>query len=185
MKVFANGFNLYGQLIKSTKLVSHFDVIFESEVIKNFAINHSYSYFHTNESILIFPKTSKELRIDARGVSKVISNDQRVIILQDDGMLSKLEYGEDNPKCLPKFYKAEEMNKIVNVGCGSKINIFYSEEGNLFSISNNLKFVNKDILQLECGREHCLLLDKSGNVYSFGRGRYFLVHNYLMNVSIK
>lgn len=172
MKVFANGFNVYGQLIKPTDLLEDFDVVFESEVIKNFGINHSFSYFHTNDSLLVFPKNKEDVMLDTTKVAKVVSNDERIIILYEDGMLVNVEYNEVITKNVLKICGTEDFNdEVVNLGCGSKINLFYSSKGHLFTIGNQLNFCHNNIVQIECGREHYLLLDKNGNVYAFGRGR--------------
>lgn len=173
MKVFGNGFNLYGQLIKPRNLVEDFDVIYESEVIKNFGINYSFSYFITEDSLLVFPKTKKGIIIDTAKIVKIVSNDERMIILHDDGRLFKLNCNEEfTINNVPKLWDAElDCDKIVNVSCGSKIDVFYSKKGKLFTTARELKFEKDNVVQIECGREHCLLLDKTGNVYSFGRGR--------------
>lgn len=173
MRVFANGFNLYGQLIKPNCLIQDFDVIFKSEVIKNFGINHSFSYFHTKDSFLVYPKINKELILDIVAILKVASNDERIIILYYDGILIKCDCHEEfTTKNVQRMWENEVMNdKIINVSCGSKINVFYTENGRIGSMANRLKFQKDDIVQMTCGREHCLLLDKTGNVYSFGRGR--------------
>lgn len=173
MKVFANGFNLYGQLIKTKNLIEGFDVVYESEVIKNFGLNYSFSYFLTKDSLLMFPKTKKEIIIDTTKIIKIASNDERIIGLYDDGRLAKLDYDEVlTMKNVPKLWDTElDCDNIVNVSCGSKIDVFYSKKGQLFTTTRKLKFEKDNVAQIECGREHCLLLDETGNVYSFGRGR--------------
>lgn len=174
MKVLGKGFNLYGQLIKPTNVVVDYVVIFESEVIKSFGINYSFSYFHTNDSFMIFPTASNKVTVDEKKIVTVASNDERIVVLYDNGILVRLNY--DNEKLtinnVPLLLDRERSSdKIVNVSCGSKMTVFYSQEGKLLTLANKLKFEKNDIVQIECGREHCLLLDKAGNVYSFGRGR--------------
>lgn len=174
MKVFARGFNLYGQLIKPTSVVQDFDVIFESEVIKNFGINYSFSYFHTNDSFVVFPKPNKSINLDRKNIFTIVSNDERIIILYDDGTLIKLDYNNENFSInkVPRLMDTEEfIENIDNVSSGSKITVFYSKKGKLYTMANLVTFEKNDVVQIECGREHCLLLDGAGNVYSFGRGR--------------
>lgn len=173
MRIYSNGFNLYGQLIKPNSLIHDFDVIFESEVIKNFGINHSFSYFHTDDSFLLYPKINRDIFIETKKIGEVASNDERIIILYDDGNLVQSNYNEEfTIQNVPRIWDNEETNdKIISVSCGSKINVIYTEQKRLGSITSHLKFQNDDIVQMKCGREHCILLDKTGNVYSFGRGR--------------
>lgn len=176
MKVFANGFNLYGQLNQSTRLVADFIVVFESEVIKNFGINQFYSYFHTTDSFLLFPASNKSNTVNAAEILKVASNDDRIVILYRNGMVCKLDYNELILNRVPFLFNTEESeDRIIEVSLGSKMSIFCSKNGKLFTIASIMKFESKNIIQIECGKEHCLLLDEAGNVYSFGRGRYFLL----------
>lgn len=173
MKVFANGFNLYGQLIKPTDLVEEFDVVFEADDIKNFGITHSFSYFHTNENLLVFPNSIEDIILDTKNIAKVVSNDDRIVILYNDGTLVKMEFVENliTKNVINICDTVELDDKVVNLECGSKMNVFYSDKGRLFTLGNQMNFVHDNVVQIECGREHCLLLDKNGNVYAFGRGR--------------
>ncbi|XP_076250887.1 RCC1 domain-containing protein 1, partial [Rhynchophorus ferrugineus] len=74
----------------------------------------------------------------------------------------------DSPILLPKFKDNSDSIKILT--CGLKLNIAYTENGLLYSIPEKINFENKNIVDIKIGREHCLLLDTSGNVYAFGRG---------------
>lgn len=178
MKVFAIGFNLYGQLLKPACLLKKFEIIFESEVIQNFVINYSYSCFHLKDSIEIFSNTKKSVPFTMADITKVASNDERIIVLTSVGKMLKLDYEDEYPefKDMPHLLDVDHINdRIVDVSCGSKLTVFVSQERKLLTMANQLHFDKKDIVQIHCGREHCILLDKSGNVYTFGRGRYFIV----------
>lgn len=172
MKVFSNGFNLYGQLIKPNELIENFSVLFESEVIKNFEINHSFSFMHTHDLVINYRKTNQTIPLHSMKIRKIISNDERIIILCENGDCLKLDCDEEfTIKMLVNLLNDGSTDKITNVSCGSKMTVFYSEMGKVFTLANPLKFEKMDIIQIECGREHCLLLDQTGNIYSFGRGR--------------
>lgn len=172
MKLFANGFNLYKQLVKPETVLEELTEVFKSEVIMSFCVQHSFSLLQTEIGIKVFPE-ERNLVLRDINVVKIATNDDRILILDKNGMLVKFDIGRiEEPCCIPDLLCSEESSEqIVNIYCGSKIAVAYSNKGKLFNIPEKLKFEHKDIIDIQCGREHCLLLDKIGNVYSFGRGR--------------
>lgn len=172
MKLFANGFNVYKQLGELEAILKKFTICFESEVINCFFINHSYSLLQNEQDVVIYPRKDQQLLYGNKGIMKIASNNVRVLILDESGRLLKFDLSNFKvPSIIPNLLGLEEFEQIVNISCGSKITVAYTNEGKLFNIPEKLNFKNKDIIDLQCGREHCLLLDNKGNVYSFGRGR--------------
>lgn len=61
--------------------------------------------------------------------------------------------------------------KVIKIACSAKETLAITNKNNLFLIPHKIGGISFDILDVIAGLEHWLLLDKSGNVYSFGRGR--------------
>ncbi|KAJ8960060.1 hypothetical protein NQ318_009502 [Aromia moschata] len=172
MRVFCNGFNLYGHLNLSEPLIEWFTPVFVDKPITDIFINHSFTVLQTKDNVKVFFENKEKNISNCGSIIKVCSNDEKIIILNDQGKLFKIELIDFNVVHeLPDFLCSEVSKaKIVNISCGSKLYVAYSNQGNIFNIPNKLTFENVDIIDIKCGREHCLMLDKVGNVYTFGRG---------------
>lgn len=173
MRLFVNGFNLYKQLVKSKNVLEEFTPVVESEVIKNVCIQHSFSIIQTEKDVKYISEEDRNLVSSDVEVIKIVCNDDRILILDNFGKLMKFDIDNiEAPSTVPNLVNSEESSEqIVNISCGSKITVAYSNKGKLFNIPEQLNFERKDIIDIQCGREHCLLLDQYGNVYSFGKGR--------------
>ncbi|XP_023014291.2 RCC1 domain-containing protein 1 isoform X1 [Leptinotarsa decemlineata] len=168
MKVYCKGFNLYGQLNQPEPVVEEFKQCFDFEVIKRVCFNHSYTVILTGDQGIVLQQKDK---IHLKSTSEIIlvtSNDDRVVLLDKVGNLLKAELSDFSLICeIPNSFFSE---KIINVSCGSKLTVAYSIGGFIYNVPQKLDFCNTSIVDVTCGREHCLLLDEFGNVYSFGRG---------------
>lgn len=173
MKLLCNGFNLYRQLGITEHLLEKFTEIFGGYSVEDLDINHSFSVIKTDGNCKIVNE-NKEVCLSSCGkIIKMCSNEERVVLLNDEGKLFKVDLTDiDTPCDISNVLNLSSNEQIVNISCGSKLTIAYSDKGSLYSIPNKLIFSNENIVDIQCGREHCLLLDKFGNVYTFGRGRY-------------
>ncbi|KAJ8968178.1 hypothetical protein NQ314_002437 [Rhamnusium bicolor] len=173
MRVFCNGFNLYGQLDQRELVLEKFTEVFADNPIRDVCINHSFSALRTNNYLSIYFKNKEKCINNCGKIVQASSNDDRLLFLNDLGKLFKVELitNFDLVHEIPNILNSEDPEEqIINVCCGSKLSVAYSNKGRLFSIPHKLIFENVDIIDIKCGREHCLLLDTFGNVFTFGRG---------------
>ncbi|CAG9859344.1 unnamed protein product [Phyllotreta striolata] len=170
MKLYCNGFNLFRQLNINTPVLQGFSKAFEFEVIKQVCINHSYTVIITNTDCLVFYKEGI-CNINSVVEKKLVllaSNDDELIFTDDSGILYS--------SCLSNFsniktlFSSELGNSIINIASGSKLIVAYFSDGSIYKLPQKLSFRSNDVVDIKCGKEHCLLLDKTGNVYSFGKG---------------
>ncbi|KAG5891569.1 hypothetical protein JTB14_015836 [Gonioctena quinquepunctata] len=172
MRVFCNGFNLYGQLNQSEPVVEDFKLCFDFEVIKHVCINHSYTVIVSGDECVVFYEKDKISLKTPNEVVVVSSNDERIIFLTDSGNLVKAELEDfklirEIPNTL---FSDESGEKIIKVCSGSKLTVAYSSGGAVFNIPQKLNFCDGNVVDIRCGREHCILLNTYGEVFSFGRG---------------
>ncbi|CAH1170552.1 unnamed protein product [Phaedon cochleariae] len=174
MRVFCNGLNLYGQLNTNKAVVGNLEPVFEFEVIRKMCINYCFSVILTSDDCLICWKNEMHLvpRKSGETILHVTSNDERIISLSETGKLAKSDLDKlcDFKEMMSILSCESAEEKIINVSSCSKLTVAYSNKGAIFNIPNRLHFINPHIVDVKCGREHCLLLDQFGTVYSFGRG---------------
>ncbi|CAH0554472.1 unnamed protein product [Brassicogethes aeneus] len=97
--------------------------------------------------------------------------DDKVFMLGDLGCVCKVNLNDKDIK-LSKIMNLglSDNDKVVKIASGAKLFVAYSEEGYIFNNLNKLNVKIADVKDIKCGREHCLLLTKKGDIYSFGRG---------------
>lgn len=172
MKILCNGFNLYQQLGATDHVLEKFTKVFEGYCIEDLDINHSFSVIRIGEIYKIVHKNIEKCLNKCGNIVRMCSNDERVVLLNDNGRLYKIDLTDiDTPFDISRILNLSN-EEIINIICGSKLIIAYSNNGSVYNIPHKLNFNNKNIVDIQCGREHCLLLDKFGNIYTFGRGRY-------------
>lgn len=173
MKVFCRGYSRTGS---HSNVLNNF-TSFECET--QFDLNITYSYCLLLEEGSVFyansfdqlSKKSNKFPLDKKIVSISGSNDP-IVALAEDGDLYKLGLLEGNkPSVLSIPQLLHDEDKIVKVASCSKITVAVSREGSVFNVPVRLNFGLKGIKEVVAGREHCLILDSEGNVYSLGSGR--------------
>lgn len=118
---------------------------------------------------------SKVLCKDETIVQVSVCNN-RGILLNEKGELSKILPTDKNGfadlflQPVTRFLHSDR-DRIVKVACGAKISVALSKEGKLFRIPDEIPCDLK-IKDIVGGREHCMILDERGTVYTFGTGRY-------------
>lgn len=174
MKVFFRGYSRTGS---HSNVLNNFNS-FEYETDCDLNITYSYCLLLEKGSVFYahsldeLSKKCNKFPLDKRIVSISGSNDP-VVALSEDGDLFKLNLlGENKPSVVSIPKLVHDGGKIVKVASGSKITLAVSDEGNVFNIPVALNFRLKGITEIVAGREHCLILDGDGNVYSLGSGRY-------------
>ncbi|XP_030749755.1 ultraviolet-B receptor UVR8 [Sitophilus oryzae] len=172
MRIFCRGFNLYNQLNSPEVCVEEFEPTIEEDSIQYFEIKHSFSVIVSNDIIKVFCNCLENNVVDCKRIQDIkciTANEDAVIVANSSGQLYKISVDDLNQiSLLPKFI---DDNRVVRMlSCGAKLNIAYTSEGLLYTIPEKVNFKSEDIVEIKTGREHCLLLDKLGNVYSFGRG---------------
>ncbi|KAJ8917839.1 hypothetical protein NQ315_010751 [Exocentrus adspersus] len=172
MKFLCNGFNLYGQLASPGYLLEKFTPVFGGyTTVKDICVGHTFSALNLGKSCKIITNGTENDFGSSGEVIKMCTNDVRLVFLDDNGKLIKINLEDiDNPSEISGMLLMDSNEKIVNISCSSKLAVAYSDKGSLFNIPHKLDFMNEYIIDIQCGKEHCLLLDEHGNVYTFGRG---------------
>lgn len=167
MKVYYRGFNLYQQFSKEEKLVEKF-IDCKIEGVTQIEVSYFYVVMLVaDDTLLLKGARNFEYKMEEK-VLKITSNEDRVLAILSNGDIVKIM---DSVSKLPKLPELDSNHKIKLISSGSKLAIAVSENGQIYNIPNKLKYVNKFIIDIKTGREHCLLLDAKGSTYSFGRGR--------------
>lgn len=172
MKVFFRGYAKTDAGCRMVKSFENFDVDDDSE------INITYSYaLLLSEGEVYHARSFEELphkndRFLISDIIQVSGDNDPVIALSDDSILYKLslnEAFESTVDAIPRFFPAN--TEIVKIASGAKITVALSASGEIFNVPNRLNFKHRGIVDVVVGREHCILLDKRGNIYTFGSGR--------------
>lgn len=179
MKLYYAGFNLYGQIINVSDLVVKSFIELDYDDLINIEFGLYFTLLQKEESLIILHGAKHDLthqiqNIDVPAkVKRVCINEKRFLLLSMEGNLYKANV--DDPKQFRKlnFLNVESgiVDEVVKISSGENINVALTKSCRLFNVPSQLKFKNENILDVCTGREHCLLLDSSGNVYSFGAGR--------------
>ncbi|KAJ8982720.1 hypothetical protein NQ317_019511 [Molorchus minor] len=173
MRVLSKGFNLYGQLDLLVPLIENFTHIFLTREVKDIFVSHSFSVLQLEEHFTIFYRNEFKNIDNCGHIVKISANDDNVVMVNHLGKLLKSRLAEnfDIIHEIPNILHGDIPDeKIIDITCGSKLCVAYTNKGRLFNVPNKLSFENLDIVDVKCGKEHCIMLDKLGNVYSFGRG---------------
>lgn len=174
MRILCKGFNLYNQLNCPTNCptVDEFQPTGNCRPGDQFSIAHTYSVLASDTFIKLYCNLARTQQLDLCNakISRVTVGDDKVLVLTEEGQLLKVSLKDCSLAPLPKFIPNEDRVKFIS--STSKLFMAYSETGLLYTIPEQVDFVNRNIVDMQCGREHCLLLDADGNVYSFGAGRY-------------
>lgn len=102
---------------------------------------------------------------------QISSNNDRLLVLSKGNKINKIDISDlDNVTQIPNFVE-EKYDSIEKVALGDKLTVFYTNTGKLYNFPNKLNFVSQQVVDIKTGREHCVILDLNGNVYTFGRGR--------------
>lgn len=185
MIVYCAGFNLYGQFPTIE------DVCITNFVKKDYCkltdleICHTFSIAKVDGKIKLHGYISKQshqvteiTELGTNDVAQISVSDSFALFLTNSGKVWKLTENASsyNLECLPNFISTENGeedvdDKIVSIACGYAFSCAYSFFGRFFNIPTKLEIDDLDVLEMVCGREHCLILSKNGSLYSFGNGR--------------
>lgn len=171
MRIFCNGFNLYNQLNCVENCIVEFRPTIDIDFVDFVKLQHSFLVIHSQGRIKVFCKLllNGYMEYEKLKIVQISSNDKIILVLDDSGQLFKTPIDHlGHFELLPKFTSGDD--KIRFISCGSKLNVAYTDSGMLYSIPEKVPFSNPDIVAMQTGQEHCILLDKLGNVYTFGRG---------------
>lgn len=186
MKVKYTGFNLYGQCSRCEQLIIERFYDYDQNDLCDLELLHTATISKLTDEIVIeggmrdqtHQKCSVE-SIDSKKIIGMSGTEKRMLFLDDQGTFYRLNLEEpENIVALPDFTKVESCcknsDKIILFSSGAKLTVALTSNGNLFNAPNLLHFEGKEncIVNICTGKEHCLLLDSKGNVYSFGMGRY-------------
>lgn len=105
-----------------------------------------------------------------RHVVDASASDTRLVFLDADGDLHVLDFLDREVQLRVKPRFVEVGDRAVRISCGFGINVALTIAGHVYNIPNKMRFSNKELVDVKTGNEHCLLLDKTGNVFSFGNG---------------
>ncbi|XP_066141893.1 E3 ISG15--protein ligase HERC5 isoform X2 [Euwallacea fornicatus] len=176
MRILCKGFNLYNQLHQGNnfkRIVEEFVTIFEEPHIEHFLLGHTMTVIVTdNKGTINCENCNKRENLilpNSSQIAKVTLSTSNLLILSSTGDLFKTSLNAWELVKVPNFI-VDTNDKIKIITARDKLNVAYSAKGYVYSIPEKLHFCNKNIVDLQAGREHCILLDKQGNVYSFGAG---------------
>lgn len=174
MRVFCNGFNLYGQLGSERKhlLENFLETNFNNQkTIKDIIVNQTYSIVQFEDNEIVFNGANDCRKLPFKNVMQISSNNDRLLVLSKGNKINKIDISDlDNVTQIPNFVE-EKYDSIEKVALGDKLTVFYTNTGKLYNFPNKLNFVSQQVVDIKTGREHCVILDLNGNVYTFGRGR--------------
>ncbi|ERL85610.1 hypothetical protein D910_03029 [Dendroctonus ponderosae] len=166
MRILCKGFNLYNQLNCPAKCptVGEFQLTGNCSPGDHFSIAHTYSVLASDTVLKLHCNLAKTQQLDLCNtkISRVTVGDDKLLVLAEDGQLLKVSLKDWSPAPLPKFIGNQDRVKCIS--STSKLFMAYSENGLLYTIPEQVDFVNRNIVDMQCGREHCLLLDTDGNV---------------------
>lgn len=177
MPLFCNGFNLFRQLNVNKPILEEFVKVFEFEVIKQVWINYSYILISTDTDYLIFHKEGvcNLTSLIPKQTVLITTNDDQVICLNRSGKLFKIcladNFSNIQELCSLDYVESSN-NSFVNIRSSSKLIVTHLADGTVYNVLEKLKFTCNSVIDIQCGKEHCLLLDETGNLYSFGKGSH-------------
>lgn len=177
MRVFCNGFNLYSQLGGESEepLFKTFaETSFNDRNVEEIEINQSYSVVRFDGTEVGFFCKEGYIRapLNCNDLIQISSNNDRTLLLFKESRIYKIELSDLRRFTQIPNVLQDKTGEIQRISCGQKLTVFYTNLGHLYNFPNKLRFQSKGIVDIKTGREHCLLLDREGNIYSFGRGRY-------------
>lgn len=175
MRVKYAGSNLYGQCKGESNLIID-KFITLPEHVDDVAFTLFQTFFRIGNEVFMSSK-NEWLKLDFPSdftIEQMSGCESRILFLGSKGQVFKYTCDDTNEAVeLPNFLTVENSSDdaIKQVACGQCLSVALSKEGKLFNIPNLLSFDAKDVVDIKTGREHCLVLDKDGNVFSFGQGR--------------
>lgn len=178
MKLYYAGFNLYGQIINVSDPVVKSFIELDYDALINIEFGHYFTLLLNEESLILHGAKQdltyqiQNINIPAK-VKQICVNEKRLVLLSKDGNLYKANIDDVKEMRKLNFLNVENelVDETVKISSGENINIALTKSCRLFNVPSQLQFKNDNILDVCTGREHCLMLDLSGNVYSFGAGR--------------
>lgn len=183
MKVLFRGYNpLPGNSVRHLCLANNFRC-FEQDFVKDVNLTYSYSVLVTDRSVFLanfcehYPDGFKSRVLDAgEGVFQASGCNNKVVLLNEKGELFKVvclsSTGVVDYELQPvaKFVHSEG-DRIAKIACGARITVALTAQGKLFRFPDEIDVGRIKIKDIAVGREHCIVLDESGAVYTFGAGR--------------
>lgn len=173
MRILCKGFNLYDQLNDSRECVDKFNVAFDLMQMNQFALGHTFSVVVINNKVMVHCKLAEEDCVklpDDVQIAQIVTCDDNILILSDSGEIFRVNAGRDwKVNKVSHFTDCDDKVKFISSKC--KLNVAYTQNGYLYAIPLKLNFRDQSLVDVQAGREHCILLDDTGKVYTFGAGR--------------
>ncbi|KAL1491001.1 hypothetical protein ABEB36_011663 [Hypothenemus hampei] len=169
MRIFCMGFNLYGQLNDKKPCLEGFHIWYDSS-IENIYLGHTFSVAKAKNILKIYCNLSENPHFEfSVNVKQIAINEKNILVLLTNGQLVKISVAEWTTKLLPKFTEEKDEPKLISCNC--KLNLVLTTKGLLYSVPEQVAdFINSNVIDIKTGKEHALLLDTSGNVYTMGCG---------------
>lgn len=183
MKVLFRGYNpISGNHPRHVCLSNSFQC-FELDSVKDVNLTYSFAVLVSDSSVYLanfcehYPGSWNSKVLDSdRGVIQASGSNNKVILLNDKGELIKIVCSSNEGTIdyalqqVTKFMNSED-DKIVKIACDAKINVALTKNGKLFRFPDEIDTRKIKIKDIAAGREHCVILDENGAVYTFGAGR--------------
>lgn len=185
MRVYCAGFNLYGQFptIEDVCIIEFTKKDYNN--LTNLEVCHTFSIALVDGKVKLHGYISKQshqsteiTELGINDVAQVSVSDSFALFLMTNGKIWKLTENASNYnlECLSNFINVENCDeesddKIIKISSGFAFSSAYSFFGHLYNIPTKLQCPDLDIQDMASGREHCLILSKNGNIYTFGNGR--------------
>lgn len=183
MKFYYAGSNVYGQIINAgPEIVDSFTCHEDHNFRELVDSGHFCSLFrHCDGNLHLYgaanQKTFQTLELeDTKDVSQARALDDKVMLLKANGDLFKIDLEDTSSRVkLPNFTRvesADHSDQLVQLAFSRTMNVLLTSNNNLFNLSSRLDVKQESISDFRTGIEHCLVLTESGNIYTFGQGRY-------------
>lgn len=181
MRVKYAGFNAFNQCLSSHGLIIDNFIDFCDSDLDRVEFLHGGSVVVIRDKIYVTDGKNNNNKLlnlpDETKIVQVSGSECRILFLDDTGRIFKYDFNcvEQGVTEICKFLYVESSNaeindKIVRISCGSRLTVALTKGGKVFNVPNLLNFDGTKIIDVQTGREHCLLLDNAGNVFTFGCG---------------
>lgn len=172
MKLFCNGFNLYKKFNTDDHIIEEFKEIFEKD-LTDLEVSLTYAVFRKNNKLFVSGANYSEIQQlpDVGIIVNVCCTNDDIYILNKSGELYQINLSNltEITEINAKDYLCVE-DRFVQLSVGDRVTVGLTKYGHLYDFPKLVNFGILSTIDFKTGGEHCLILDASGNIYTFGRG---------------
>lgn len=176
MKVLLKGYHTTGTADIPTRIRCSFTK-FDRD-INNLHLTLSYYLVQTSDNefyINFFEENESRRKVlfqpDGEVFKHVSGGRNAFTLLTEKGDIFRLKFNQSDGCTvdkIPRFLEDEE--RVENIACGHTMDVILTSKGKLYDLPKEVYFHCDGIKDIAVGREHCIILSKNGQVYTFGNG---------------